>query len=485
MARAAITVMYVSRQSVARADFRAGRAAAPFGLWVQPRPELPDLASAVEYGLSLGPKPGRAVWVLSTDLWVQIAALPAMKVSGLSSADLEQALNFEAESLSGISALEGAVGAVAFPASRGERPCWLVQMRAAERDLVGEVVDRAGSTLAGICHPSGLPRSVTRKPDASFARIELWPDAVIGIRQESHGPLELHVMNSDPLLGRWQAEVTSWGFPPPSADTEEGRTDRVLVGPVGTPFPPANADDLDGRGTAVELLVADGYPTPTDRAKGALRLDDPERFAGWLSTWAAELMKRAPAVPVVRSAVRPMSALRRTALAAALTAVVVAMCSAHWFTLNQKQQELNASLAAARPDPKEAEYFRTVAAQQATERDKLRAEANRLEIAVTRIDQYRERYPKLLEVLAQYKPEEVVVLRIEHDAGNPKIVGLALRPDLPHQYARALTAPLRPLGWEVQAAKEADLKMADGGGPWSFEFIIRDATPTKPLAPNP
>lgn len=118
MPRPSTTLIYVSRKSVARADFSGG---VQSDFWLRSRPDQPDLPSAVELGISLGPSLGRRVWVLSTDVWTQTLSMPAIKAGGLEANELRGALNFEAESLSGVSALEATLAHVTLPAIMGSR----------------------------------------------------------------------------------------------------------------------------------------------------------------------------------------------------------------------------------------------------------------------------------------------------------------------------------------------------------------------------
>jgi hypothetical protein len=245
---------------VVRADFRRG--AVPFGEWSQPRPELPDLASVVEYAISLGPRPGRAVWVLATDLWTQTIALPVAKVAGLKPDDLAQALAFEAESFSGIPAYESAIGAIAFPPSRGERPCWFTQIRTPEREAIVEAVARSGGTLAGIAHPGGIPQRFHQSDSGPFERLELWPDAVIGVRRDAEGRFESRVWNSDPPMNKWQADAANWLKPEPASDE-------------------------------AETLVIDGIADPRERLAPLVNLDEKPALGQWLAAWAS---RRPPAV---------------------------------------------------------------------------------------------------------------------------------------------------------------------------------------------
>ena len=60
-----------------RTDLSRGPRVSLQGVWKQPRPDLPDVASLVEAALHLGPRPARKVYVLTTDLWTQALEWPA------------------------------------------------------------------------------------------------------------------------------------------------------------------------------------------------------------------------------------------------------------------------------------------------------------------------------------------------------------------------------------------------------------------------
>src|SRR5262245_49733192 len=98
--RAAATILFINRQILARADFGPGQKPVLTELWQQPRPDLDDFPSLVELALGLGPKPGRKVWVLSTDLWTQSLSVPFRTVAKLTEKELAQALSYELETLS-------------------------------------------------------------------------------------------------------------------------------------------------------------------------------------------------------------------------------------------------------------------------------------------------------------------------------------------------------------------------------------------------
>lgn len=442
MARPAITLILVTRQTVLRADLTGRGAPAADQVWAHARPETPDIVAAVDFALSLGPKVGSRVYVLSSDFWLQCPTLSAAKASGLLAADLGMALNFEVEGRSGIPAADGTAAAVTLPPVRGEVPCWTVQIRSGERDAIADAVRRAGSTFGGVTHPAAVPEPLRGQAGVAFQRIELWPDAVVGVRRDATGRLQMKVINTDPPLGRWGSEMGAW--------LEPGPTELLT------------ADNLAATGA----FSAPGTQTP-------IPLSDPVIAGEWVARWAAALTARAPQVPVVGPAPRVASGANRGLAAGVLVILAAAACIGLRYFIDQQQTRLNASLAGTAPDGKGAETIRAELKAETEKRDRGRADRAKLEKVTPLIEQHRARYSKLLEALATHMPENVVVQKIDHDASGPKVSGVTLRPELAQQYTRTLYAPLKAFGWEVQPAKETALKERDA---WGFEFVVRDVS---------
>ena len=88
----------------------------------------------------------RRVWVLATDVWSHTMSVPAMKAAGLKEEELAGALNFEAESLSGLAALDASLAFAALPPVVGSRDdqYWIGQLALNDRDTIDELVRRAG-----------------------------------------------------------------------------------------------------------------------------------------------------------------------------------------------------------------------------------------------------------------------------------------------------------------------------------------------------
>ena len=207
MARNATTIILLTRNELVRADFaRTGRRGFT-GLWRQPRPEMPDLASVVEAALLQSPGVGRRVWVLSTDLWTQTLTVPSLKMAGLTPEQQASALNFEAEGLSGQPAFDSVVGYTPQPTKGPETGYWLLQATASQLAQIDAVVHGAGGQLVGLAHPAGLNRPLTGKDSRTWQRVELWPDALVCLAGNGDGSPQVQVFNFDPQGGRWQVQV--------------------------------------------------------------------------------------------------------------------------------------------------------------------------------------------------------------------------------------------------------------------------------------
>jgi cell division protein FtsB len=452
MARNAVTIVLLTRNELVRADFRRSTRGGLSGFWRQPRPDGQDLASIVGGALGLDARFGRRVWLLCTDLWTQTLTLPAVKMAGLSAAEQASALNFEAESLSGQSAMESVVGFTRHAAAGLDAVYWLVQASSWDLALLDGAVRKAGSRLAGVAHPAGLPQPlVATGPDHSWQRAELWPDALVCLARGGNAPPHPEVFNFDPQSGRWQAEVDQW---------RAGR-------------PPADHFEL--------LVSADVNASTGDTPAVSLAQD--ASLKRWLGAWAEQLGKARPAFPRVAPAPRPMSATGRRNLGLVLTAVAAGFCAAHHFLwMKPEVARLGDALRAAQePGKRKAEQEKQIkdveARQQALEQQVKKLERDTLALGVQR-----RRFARFLEVLVTEKSDDLIVRRIDNAAGEPRISGVCLKAGAADQLAGSLEQALRELHWKVLPATKQALGLRIDGGPWEFTLQVKEVLPA-PAAP--
>jgi Tfp pilus assembly protein PilN len=453
------TILLITRDELMRADWRDGSSGEP-SVCRASRPAVDDPAMLVEAALRLSKaRPGQ-VWVLSTEIWTQTLSLAAQTVTGLESEQLARALSFEAEPLSNIRGVEARAACVPVSVTGNEREFWTTILPDTQLQQIELAVERGGGRLAGVAHPGGLPwplAAEARAAPAAWRRVELWPGAIVCLAAaEGHG-LRVHVVNSDPRPERWRRDLESWRDLPADGERQEWLYATAAIEP----------DDLpaDGRFCLAESGSA-------------------ERF---LAAWGLELSGSQERVPVIRPAKRPMSVATRRTLAAIVTAVCLALCAGHFLAVDSIRRARVAETARLRQPAEQLAQLKKDSDGIRTKRDKLRAECDRLSADLDNCRQVmlsqRLRVARLLIVLAQQDPDQLVLEKIGGTGDHVILYGLSLRTEAVNTLAKILNTELGPLGWQVQVPDEKAREMLMGGGPWQFEVHIHDTTP--PAANKP
>ncbi len=438
--RPTTTIVLLTRQMMVRADFTSANVLA--GIWNQPRPDVQDWATLVEIALNLGPKPGKKVVILSSDFWTQTLMLPNIASTSMAPDELASALNFEAESFSGQSAFESTIGVHALPPGQGY---WIVQARTADFEQASEIVARAGSRLAGLGHPGGVPVALgdDAKSAQRWARMEFWPDAVMLVRRETGGAFPVQVLNSDPQLGRWKPEWAAW------------------------------SQDLTA--TELETLAGPAMAPPSVSAVRSITLNDEASLTRWLSAWAECLNSKSAGIPLIRPARKPMSVGLSVGIGLLLGVLVLVGCGALHFwlagVLRSSQDELKHHQEHTKEIADIKKQMDDIRAKQVD----LQTQIKNLETSLKVMGTHRHRLGKLLTALREIHPEDLYIEKIDADAGDPRLRGHCLRPELADQFANRLANALMDQGWEVQTPKKEALKVAANGGPWSFDIQFKSA----------
>jgi hypothetical protein len=438
--RPAMTILLLTRHMIARADFARDHTLRK--LWSQPRPDVQEWPTLVEIALALGPKPGAKTYVLCSDLWTQTLSLPNIAKMGMAADELAGALNFEAESLSGQSAFESSVAVQALPAGNGY---WIVQPRTADFEQADHIVHHAGSRLAGLGHPGGLPicLSGTDKP-STWSRIEFWPDAVLLLRGEAQGQTSVQVLNADPQTGRWKAEWDAW---------------RQLAG--GT--------------QAQEALIGPGVIVTAPNLANSITLDSEARLSSWLTQWAKQLGEKAPGLPLLRPAKKPLSAGMRRTIAVGLAVLVLSCCAAFHYWLDESVGHSSAQLKHIQDQGKQLADLQKKVEEQKSKQKDIQRDKDNLEKSMRVLATHRQRLARFMATLFELYPQELYVEKIEVEAGEPRLRGHCLQPELADQFANKIASALLEHGWEVQSSNKVALKKAENGAPWSFDIQFKSA----------
>jgi Tfp pilus assembly protein PilN len=165
----------------------------------------------------------------------------------------------------------------------------------------------------------------------------------------------------------------------------------------------------------------------------------------------------------------------------------LALCAGHFLAVDSIRRARVAETARLRQPAEQLAQLKKDSDGIRTKRDKLRAECDRLSADLDNCRQVmlsqRLRVARLLIVLAQQDPDQLVLEKIGGTGDHVILYGLSLRTEAVNTLAKILNTELGPLGWQVQVPDEKAREMLMGGGPWQFEVHIHDTTP--PAANKP
>jgi hypothetical protein len=451
------TILLITRDRLARADFRSGREPQLLELVQDFTPAVDDFPSLVEAALRLSRRRSGRVWVLATEVWTQTLPLAAESVAGLGPAELARALGFEAEPFSGINGLEAASACVELPGKKSQRTFWLAVLPTGQLDQVDYVVRARGGRLAAVGHPGGLPRRMALTPPSpggrgdgedSWTRVELWPGAIVCLRDEANGALGLHVVNTDPKPGRWQAEVERWR----SGVAEIAHRETLLATAA------VAAEELDG--------------------PARIRLDDRHDLEAFLSAWARQLDGKDAGVPLVQPPKRPASPAARRAAAAVMGLVALALCIAHYLWTEKVNRGLAAEIVQLKRPVEELNGVKKELETVEEKRAELQGECDKLAADLAQCRQVRsslrQRVATLLNVLVSHSSDQMIIRKIAATGSGVVVHGTCLDPNCADALFGGLARALEPLGWRVQLPHKQAQELLVGGGPWQFELHIEE-----------
>ena len=444
--RTSLTILLITADRLVRADVRGGACR-----WAeQPRPAVDDLPSLVEAALRLGGGRARRVLLLTTEVWTQTLPLPAGAAAGMGDDEVAQALAFESEPFSGISAFDSLAACLPLPRGAEEPQFWFTQLPASVREQLDYVVGEAGGKLVGIAHPAGLPASLRTAPAERWQRIELWPDAVVCLHREPGGPMYVHVINTSPHTDTWQEDARLWF----------GRFEAAEV---------------------CEILLASGRAAPVAgefEGTESIDLADETSLNGWLTAWAEHAQRRRPELPIVRPAPKPMPNSTRLAIAGLVGAAMLALCLVHYgwtgaaaHAAQERVAELQQPAEELRKAQAEADTLEKQLASLTAQTDRMQAS---VDACLRAMEWNRRRMAGLMAALAEGDSNAFVIQAIEARREGIRVRGISQRPEQPNQLAARMAAKLRPLGLQVHPpSKEAGF-LRPNGSPYLFELLIQD-----------
>lgn len=460
-----ITILLITSERLVRADVRPGRAS-ECRVYQQPRPPSDDLPSLVEAALHLGPKRVGRVLVLSSDFWTQTLALGSAVAAGMSNVELVQALAFEAEPFSGISALDSRLCPVPTQDEGDQQRFWITQIPAALEEDIRYVVRQSGGRLLGVAHPAGLglPLAQAHAAASAWRRVELWPESIVCLHSQPASAVAMHVNNSSPQAKTWAQEAESWlgGFVAP-------KSTEVLIGTSA--FPPS---EVHSQAASVDGEVFD--------------LAEDDVLRNWLAAWAAEVTGRTPRVPLIRPVAKPIPDSTRLLIGCAIGAVALATCVGHHFWVSSAKQQIAEQLAVLEEPAERLAEIEKQAKEVQEQLASLEGEATALQDDLTRCRQalgaQRHRVARLLASLTRNDPNDYVLQAIESDRDGLRVHGICTNPEHANRLAMALDRQLRPLGLRVHLPEKEAQYVATGQGAYRFELLIQDLAGLESISPT-
>lgn len=395
-----------------------------------------DLVMSVETTLLTSGRVGKKVYIISTEVWTQTLQFPIRAVSGLSEAELRESLAHEAEAVSGIEAAQSALAYAALTVESGEQRYWVSQISAFLLERLEESVKHSGGRLAGVLHPAGLTAQVSGR-----CFVELWPGVI-----SAHGEQDIQVLSMDPKLNDWQVVLESW--------LAKHSADSIKHFAAGSDLVPANSTEHDW-----------------------WTLDQQEQLLSWLNV-AVRTLSASSKVPQIRAAKKRVSAQQLNTITAAACGVTIAICALHFIWISLAQQSMTARLSDARQVSTQITNAKRDLAKLEQDKQKLQSEVltqtqSHDQMLLTQ-QAHRQRWAKLLRLLAKHSPENLVVQNIDQDQDNVKISGVCLEPQLANELAAGLTEHLIALGWQVHPPEKKALARMRNGGPWSYEIVLEN-----------
>jgi hypothetical protein len=268
--------------------------------------------------------------------------------------------------------------------------------------------------------------------------------------------VDVQVFNSDPQLGRWRAELAEWERKAEPAEHKE-------------------------------LLAAPGIEAPIKvDGQQVVNLADDAVLSHWLGAVGGQLLQKRPGIPLLVPAPVPLSAGQRRRIAALVALAAVALCLGHYFLwLERNLRAANAERAQLlAPAAKLAEFEKKIKEEE-KKGTQVKDETGKFQRCADKLVAQRNRLARLLKSLARQDWEDLLVQKIDNEAGEPKIKGLCLQPEMADQFAAWLARELRPTGnqpdgWEVQPPRKIARNQVANGGPWEFEILCR--IPVEPAA---
>lgn len=385
---------------------------------------------------------GSKLWLLLLRLPAMHISVPTMQVKGVDPAVLTQALQFEAEGITGVSSMDTQVAFQFLKAENEMSDYWLVQIEQLAWDDLLKAVQQKKAKLAGLLHPGLLPAPISDAQARDWLRIEAWSTQLLALHY-SDAQFGLMALSFDnPHL---HAELDEWIH-----NIEQVEVTETLIN------------------NRVEMLPDTQH---------LYRLNETDQVTEWLGLWAQKLIGRRSAEVAILKPLSKVNVDLVWMLGSGLAALLLCAMHAGWF-IHQRGYYENETKRLAELE-KEINKLRKDINGSADQIDKLQTRlrkiASNAELVPNTIKTLQQRQALLLRVLADGRHEQLIIESLESELNEIVIKGVSLQHHLGNQLADYLTTNLQGLSWEVKTPEKKNMSLFDDGpGPWEFKVKLND-----------
>ena len=401
------------------------------------------LPSAIDNIISQSPALGKTVWILYTSLNTYHLTLPAVQVAGVDESILQQALQFEYEALTGNN-LTNSQLAYQFLGTADEISSYWINSIASETlDELIKKLKKASSKLGGLTHPGGFPYLLSGTDDASWLRVECWPNAVFALAKNPEQGFSLQIFptgeDSD-----WKEQIDHWMIETGSVDKSEAIMNNQLE------YIPA-ADE--------------NYHLTIESA-----------LIFWMGQWAQYLATEETInIPLLNKKTNINMELVYM-IGGGVAALLLCGSHALWmvYQTNEAVYQFE-QLSKAEKDLKSYRDGLNKNRDKLTELQKqVKKIGSNIDVIPNALKGLQQRPAELLKHLAAGSPDDLVVEEITIDGQHIIVSGVSLQATQGNILAGNIEAPLAKVGWKVNPPTKKEMNVFNNGGPWSFEMVIED-----------
>ena len=401
----------------------------------------------VEQAINGHPPLATKTIVASSDVWSQIVSLPKLSVAGIAPEELEEALKFEAETLSGIDIDEISLASTQLGRQDDYQQYWVSAIRQSDLDEVHSALESAGCREIAISHPAGIggngdlsQSNNRRKTDGSIDQVEIWDELAYLLSNKGQRLVKIK-----------------------QATNEQFKRDQIQA---KTPVLMATTAEIDF-GESIETHD----------------FSAPHVASQWAGRVASNYVNRLDdlAAPLIRVTKGSRGTPTRHLISALISLAVLGFCFWHWNYLQSHNDNVVQKIISIKQPAEDKKKYDSQLIAIVEKRAEVELEDAALGDDLKRVrfflDNQSNRIEKLLHLLIDLQMPELVIQEIGGSEEGVLISGLSLNGESAQALAKRLREKAVPLGWVVNPAKQQGQQKLTTGGPWNYEILLTDAGP--------